>query len=363
MLLPPAGHHRFAQGVLRSPLRSGGQGIQLLLCPGRAQGTHRGHRRGPLGKRPSLIKGHLGDGGQPLQGVPLPHQKAVTGGVADGRHDGGGGGQHQGAGAKYHQNGYGPDDGASNQPSHKGSSEGNDHDPSGPPVRNPHNLCFPRIGGLNQADIALNRAVLPHPGGLHIEGSELIYRAAGHLVPRAFVHRQRLSGHHGLINGGLPRQDDAVHRNSLSREDPEPLPHLHLLGGNHLLPGAGDSPGSAGREVDQPLDPRPGPGHGELLQQAAQLHNKGHLPGGKDLSNGHRGNQGDGHQHISLDVKLCHQTDCRLQKNGNSAQQNGNPGRVEWKEGGIHQADGQRPAGDRQKYNIPFGAAPGCEKL
>ena len=41
-----------------------------------------------------LVKGHLGDGGQPFQSVSLPHQKAVPGGVADGGHDGRRCGEH-----------------------------------------------------------------------------------------------------------------------------------------------------------------------------------------------------------------------------------------------------------------------------
>ena len=41
----------------------------------------------------------------------------------------------------------------------------------------------------------------------------------------------------------------------------------------------------------------------EILQQGAQLHDEGHLAGGEVLPNDEGGNQGDGHQHVRLDVK------------------------------------------------------------
>ena len=359
MLLPPAGRHRPPQGVLRPGLRSGGQAVHLLPGPSGVQRAHGGDGGGPLGEGARLVKDHLGDGGEPLQGVPLPHQEAVAGGVADGRHDGGGGGQHQGAGAEHHQNGHRPDDLPGDQPGEEGGGQGDDHDPGGPPVGQPHDLGLARVGGLDQADIALNGAVLSHPDGLHVKGAELIYRAAGHLVPRPLVHRQGLSGHDRLVDGGLSGEDEPVHGDGLPREHPEPVSLPDGVGGDDLLPGLRQPPGGAGREADQPLDARPGPGHGELLQQAPQLHDEGHLPGGKDLPDGHRGDEGDGHQHVGLDVKGRDQADDRLQEDGDAAQEDGCPGRVDGKQGGVDQTDRQGQPGQNQKDNVSLHAAPG----
>ena len=143
------------------------------------------HLGGAEGQGAGLVKGHLGDGGQPLQGVALPHQKAVPGGVADGGHDGGGSGQHQGAGAEYHQNGHRPDDLPGDQPGQGGGGQGDDHDPGGPAVGQPHDLGLAGVGGLDQPDHPLDGAVLPHLGRPHLKGAELVHRAAGNLVPAA----------------------------------------------------------------------------------------------------------------------------------------------------------------------------------
>ena len=233
----------------------------------------------------------------------------MLGGVANGRHNGCGGGQHQGAGAEDHQNGHRPDDLPRHRPGDGGSGQGDHHNPGGPPVRQAHNFGLARVGGLHQADHPLDGAVLPHPGGLHLKGAKLVYGAAGDRVPWSQVHREGLPGHHRLVDGGLPGEDGPIHGNGLSWQHPQAVPHLHLLRGqNGFLP-LPKHPGGAGGELYQPFNARPGPGHGQVFQQAAQLHDEGHLPGGEVLPNDYRGNQGDGHQHVGLDVKFRHQAD------------------------------------------------------
>ena len=342
--------------MLRAQLRTGRVGVQQGLVHRRRLHGH--HLGGAEGQGARLVKGHLGHPGQPLQGVPFPDQKPVAGGVADGRHDGGGGGQHQGAGAEDHQDGHGPDDFPGNEPRQGRRSEGDDHDPGGPPVRQPDDLGLARVGGLDQADHPLDGAVLAHPGGPHVKGAELVDGTAGDLVPHPFVHRQGLAGHHRLVDGGLAAGDNPVHRDGLSRAHLEQVAHLDLLRRDHLLPCRGEHPGGAWGEVDQLLNPRPGLGHCQVLQQAPQLHDEGHLPGGKVLPNAHRGDEGQGDQHIRLDVKGRDQADHRLQHDGDPAQDNGDPGRVKGQGEPVKKAGQQRRAPQHQAGHVLSRAPP-----
>ena len=282
----------------------------------------------------------------------------MLGGVADGGHNGRGRGQHQGAGAEHHQNGDGPDDLAGNEPRQGRGRQGDHHDPGGPPVGDAHDLGLARVGGLHQADHPLDGAVRAHTGGPHLEGTELVHGAAGHLVPGGLVHRQGFAGHDRLVDGGLSRQDHAVHRHALAGQHPQGVAHLHLLGGDHALRAAAQHAGRPGRQVHQLFDAGPGLGHRQLLQQAAQLHNEGHLTGGKVLADAHRGDQRQGHQHVRLDVKSRHQADDGLQHNGHAAQDDGDPRHIKGEGLPFRQAADHRDAGDHQQRHVLFDAAP-----
>ena len=63
-------------------------------------------------------------------------------------------------------------------------------------------------------------------------------------------------------------------------EDRSWSPHLTSSAGMIFSP-LPSSPERCGGEVDQLFNPRPGLGHGEVLQKAAQLHDEGHLAGAK----------------------------------------------------------------------------------
>ena len=328
VVLSAAAENGLAQGMLRELLGGGSQSVELLLMPA-GEGEYRNHLGRAPGQRAGLVKGDLGDCGQPLQRVPLTNQKAVLGGVADGGHNGGGSGQHQSTGAEHHQNGHRPDALPGDQPGQHRRSQGNDHNPGGPAVGQPNNFGLARVGGLHQTDHALDGAVLAHLHGLHLKGAELIDGAAGHQVAGPLVHRHGLSRHHRLVDGGFAGANDAVHRHRLSGQHPEAVTNLHLLGGDHRLALGGQDSGGLGGEADQLFNTRPSPGHGEILQQRAQLHDEGHLSGGKVLPDVHRGNESQGHQYIRLDVKGGDQTDEGLQEDRGSAQNDGYPGRIE----------------------------------
>ena len=282
----------------------------------------------------------------------------MAGGVADGRHDGRGGGQHQGAGAEDHQDGHRPDDLPGDCPGDPRRDQGDDHDPGGPAVGQVHDLGLAGVGGLDQADHPLDGTVLPHLGSLHGKGPKLVYGAAGHLVPLPLVHGEGLAGHHRLVDGGLALENHPVHRDGLSGEDPELVPHLDVLRGDNLLSLGRHHPSGAGGKVDQLLNPRPGLGHGEVLQKAAQLHDEGHLAGGKIFPNEHRGHKGHGHQHIRLDVKGSDQADDGLQQDRHSAEEDGNPSRIHRQILPPKNAAQERHAAEDQEGDVLLGPAP-----
>ena len=75
----------------------------------------------------------------------------------------------------------------------------------------------------------------PYLLGLHLKSAELVHGAAGHRIPHSLIHRQGLAGHDRLVDGGLPRHNDAVHGDALPRQYPEPVAHPDLLGGDDLF--------------------------------------------------------------------------------------------------------------------------------
>ena len=141
----------------------------------------------------------------------------MLGGVPDSGHDGGGSSQHQGAGAEHHQDGHSADDFSRDQPGERRCRQSDDHNPGGPAVGQTDDFGLSGIGRLHQPDHPLDGAVLSYFGGAHVKGAELIDRAAGYFLSGAFVHGEGFAGHHRLIDGGLPRQNHAVHRNGFSR--------------------------------------------------------------------------------------------------------------------------------------------------
>ena len=353
-----ASHHRFPKRMFGTQLCCGCHFQQLLLRVFSCEAYHIRHPGGSTGQSTSLVKTYPGHTGQPLQSVPFPHQKSVLCGISYGCHNCRGGGQHQRTGAEYHQNGHGPDDFTGHQPGQPGSAQRNHHNPGGPPVRQSYDLRLACIGGLHQADHPLDGAVLPHPAGLHIKRSKLIHRTAADLVSGLLVHRQRFPCHHRLIDGCLSADDHTVHRHGLSRQYPQKIPHLNLLGRYGLFPRPCQSPGRSGCQMNKFFDTRPGPGHRQILQQPSQLHDKRHLSGSEILADNHRCDQRQRYQHIRFDVKGCHQTDHRFQNNRYSTQNNGRPCRVERQRDQVKNADNQGNPTQHQTDNFPFDASP-----
>ena len=277
----------------------------------------------------------------------------MAGGIADGGHDGRGRGQHQGAGAEDHQDGHGAQHFAGHDPGSRGGGQGRDYDPGGPAVGQAHDTGLARVGGLHQADHALQGAVLAHLDGAHVEGPELVHGAAGHRIAGALVHGQGLAGHDGLVDGRLSADDDAVHRDGLAGQHAQQVVHAHLFGGDDTLGRAVQAPGRARGQMHQPLDARPGLGHGAFLQQGAQLHDEGHLTGGEDLADDDGRQQGQRDQHVGLDVEAREQAFGAFLDDGHAAQQHGQPGRVHRTGDNFQKTQQQGYCRDTQGQGLP----------
>ena len=346
------GSDRLPERMLGQLLGRGRQPVDLFLRIVSGNGNGAYHLRRSVGQGSGFVKGdglHLR---QPFQRVSLPDKEAVLRGVPDGRHDSRGRGKHQGAGAEHHKDGDCADDLAGKQPGQRRGAEGDHHDPGRPAVRQSDDLRLSRVRGLYQPDHALNGAVLPHPVRLHFKRAELIHRAAGYPVARRLVHGQGFSGHDRLVDGGLPRYDHAVRRDAFSRQDPEQVAHLNLLRRYHSLLSVLQDPRRLRRQMHQLLDAGPRPCHRQLLQQPAQLHDKGHLSGGEILSDQHGGDQGQRHQHIGLDVKCRDQPDNGLQNDRHAAQKDGDPCHIKGKGLKPEQTAQNRSARYRKKRDI-----------
>ena len=92
-----------------------------------------------------------------------------------------------------------------------------------------------------------------------------------------------------------------------------------------------DDPGCLWRQVHQLLNPGSGFRHGQLLQKTAQLHDKSHLTGRKNLPDGHGRDQRQRHQHVRFDIKRRHQADDGLQNDRHTAQDDGHPSHIQLK--------------------------------
>ena len=98
--------------------------------------------------------------------------------------------------------------------------------------------------------------------------------------------------------------------------------------------------------------------HGQIFEQAAELHDESDLARGKVLADSDRGQERNGHEHIGLDVKGRDQANNRLQDDRDAAQDDGNPGRVKRQRDQIKDAHEQRYARHGQAGDLAPGAAP-----
>ena len=110
--------------------------------------------------------------------------------------------------------------------------------------------------------------------------------------------------------------------------------------------------------MDEALDAGAGARHGQFFQQAAQLHDEGHFAGGEILADDHRGDKGDGDEHVRFDVKGRDKANDGFEDDGHAAEDDGHPRRVKRQGQKAKDADEQRDRGDGQKRDVLAHAAP-----
>ena len=288
--------------------------------PGALKRQHLGHARLTFGDGARLVEHAALHARQPLQRIAFLHQKAVLGGVADGCDDGGRRGQHERAGAEHHEH----RDCAQDFPGDKvhACSRGQraHDDPGGPAVGQAHDFRLARVGALHQARHAADGAVFAHARGDDVDGAELVDRAGGHLVAGLDVARHRLAGHCALVDAGRARDDPAVNGDGLARQHAHDLVELGCIGVDFVC-GAigGDYARPPGRQLDEPLDAALRALDGQLLQEAAELHDERHLAGSEILADADRRDERERHQKVGLHVEFRDDGDECLDDDGCAA--------------------------------------------
>ena len=110
-----------------------------------------------------------------------------------------------------------------------------DDDPCRPAVGEADDPGLTGVGGLDKADHALDGAVLADLYGLHLESTELVDCAGGHLVADSLVDRQRFARHDGLIDGRLTGHDLAVNGDGLTGQHAQQVADLDFFSRNDVF--------------------------------------------------------------------------------------------------------------------------------
>ena len=267
-------------------------------------------------------------------------------------------GEHQGAGTKHNQYRDGPYYFTRHGPGDCGCTQSNYYYPCSPTVSQPHYFGFARVSRLYKTYHTLYRTVLTDTGGSHIKGAKAVHRAGAGFVACRFVNRQALAGHDRLIDRGLASNDDAVYRYALTREHAQYISDSNLLSRYYLLTAALNAPRRLRRELNQALYACPGLGHGQILQQCAQLHDKSYLSRSKVLPCSYGGYERQGYEHVCLNVKDGYQSHYCFQYDRHAAEYDSCPGGIKRQVHKVEQAYNKRNSPYRQKDYFAPGAAP-----
>ena len=302
LLLTAAGDG-LAERVLRIALRRGAEAVELVIGEGGQRAVHQNDLRRAVGQRAGLVEGDLLHGGETLKRVALADEKAVLRRVADGGHDGSRRCQHKRAGAEDDQNRHRADDLTGDEPRQRRGGQSNDDDPRRPAVGKADDLGLARVSGLDEADHALDGAVLADLCGLHLESAELVDRAGGDLVADALVDRQRFTRHNGLIHRCLARYDLSVDGDGLAGQHAQQVADLDVLSGDGRFLSAQDDARGLRRQVDKLFNARAGAGDGQLFEKTAELHDERDLTRGEVFADADRRDQRERDEHVCLDVE------------------------------------------------------------
>lgn len=84
----------------------------------------------------------------------------------------------------------------------------------------------------------------------------------------------------------------------------------------------------------------------QLFEQAAELHDDCHFARRKILADGDRGDERERDEHVCLDIECGDESDDRFKDDGQTAQRDGNPRRIDRECARERQAQHERHGGD-----------------
>ena len=215
-----------------------------------------------------------------LEGLGRADQDARGGALACAGGDRQRGGQSQGAGAGDDQDGHSSDQGhdqglirGDQKPYDESPQRDQDdrgHEVAGHGVGQPLDGGPGTLGFPNHADDLGQHGVGADLGGFVAQRSGLVDGGADHLIPRLLGDRDRLPGHHRLVNGGASTDDPAVDWQLLARSHEHDVTDDDLLDGHVALHLVAHDPGGARLQANQGADRLPSSGLGLGLDQPAE---------------------------------------------------------------------------------------------
>src|SRR5690606_2703467 len=217
------------EGVGAVLLECGGPGQDLLL--GEAGGGDDGGDGGPVGGQgPGLVEGDVPDVAEAFEDGPALDDDAELAGRADrGDHgDGHRDGQRtRGGGHEHHQGAGDPGLRVTGQGADERDEHGQDQDPghqgSGDAVGEPGAVPLLGLGLLDQAHDRGQGVVGAGRGRLDLQGTSGVDRPGGHLVTRADLDGDGLTGDRRGVQAAVPGSDDAVGGDALTGPDDHDL--------------------------------------------------------------------------------------------------------------------------------------------
>ena len=250
----------------------------------------------PFGQRAGFVHGECIELRELLDGFGVADQHAHLRAAPDADHHAHGRGESERARARDDEHGDGVGDGerkARLWPEEEPSKErerGNRQHRRNEPRRDLVRQCLNRrataLGLPHHLDDARQDGFAADMLGLHHDAASRVLRAAGHPVTRSFLHRQRLTGNHGLVDGSLSFDHQAIHGNLLAGPDAQARSNPHRIERDiELLLALNNSRGLR-REIQQRSNGASGLAPRSQLQHLAEQHENGDDRSGLEVDGG-----------------------------------------------------------------------------
>ncbi len=284
-----AAQNRRRKRMLAASLQGGCKAQHLVGLEARRY-LDPGQRRLAFGQRPGLVDDDGIDQSEPLERRGIAHQHAGMRAAPGGDHDGDRRGKPERAWAGDDEHADGGDERVSElrrrseqEPDDEGEHRHGDHGRHEIARHGIGETLDRRAGALRGGDHGHDlgkRRLLPGAIDAHVEAAGAVERAAGDAVAGRLLHRNRLAGQQGLIDGASALDDDAVDGDLVAWPDPQHVAGLdrgerHGLGLAILQ----HTQRRLGREVEQSADGAAGLLPGAELEHLAEQHER-HDDGG-----------------------------------------------------------------------------------